>query len=135
MSHIAAQLAARLLDKRAGVQGIVFEAALGAQSGGEISGPLGCQVRRVNAAGGQFAAPGQRRCPQQFAARIDFTAQCNKLDRFDLQAVEQARNESPESTVVIIADEKSATGVLIDLMDQIRLAGVTNISVAAEEGG
>ena len=51
------------------------------------------------------------------------------------QAVEQARNESPESTVVIIADEKSATGVLIDLMDQIRLAGVTNISVAAEEGG
>ena len=51
------------------------------------------------------------------------------------QEVEQARNESPESTVVIIADEKSATGVLIDLMDQIRLAGVTNISVAAEEGG
>ncbi len=51
------------------------------------------------------------------------------------QMVEQARNESPESTVVIIADEKSATGVLIDLMDQIRLAGITNISVAAEEGG
>jgi biopolymer transport protein ExbD len=51
------------------------------------------------------------------------------------QMIEQARNESPESTVVIIADEKSATGVLIDLMDQIRLAGITNISVAAEEGG
>ena len=51
------------------------------------------------------------------------------------QMVEQARNESPESTVVIIADQKSATGVLIDLMDQIRMAGVTNISVAAEEGG
>jgi biopolymer transport protein ExbD len=49
--------------------------------------------------------------------------------------VEQARNESPESTVVIIADEKAATGVLIDLMDQIRMAGITNISVAAEEGG
>jgi len=51
------------------------------------------------------------------------------------QMVEQARNESPESTVVIIADQKSATGVLIDLMDQIRMAGITNISVAAEEGG
>ncbi len=52
------------------------------------------------------------------------------------QMIEQARNESPESSVVIIADEKSATGVLIDLMDQIRLGGVSNISVAAElEGG
>jgi len=52
------------------------------------------------------------------------------------QMVEQAKNESPESSVVIIADEKAATGVLIDLMDQIRLGGVSNISVAAElEGG
>jgi biopolymer transport protein ExbD len=51
------------------------------------------------------------------------------------QMVEQARNESPESTVVIIADESAATGILIDLMDQIRMAGITNISVAAEEGG
>ena len=51
------------------------------------------------------------------------------------QMVEQARNESPESSVVIIADEKAATGVLIDLMDQIRLGGVANISVAAEAVG
>jgi len=51
------------------------------------------------------------------------------------QMVEQARNESPESSVVIIADEKAATGVLIDLMDQIRLGGVANISVAAEPTG
>ncbi len=46
--------------------------------------------------------------------------------------IEQARNESPESTVVIIADERSETGVLIDLMDQIRLGGILNVSVAAE---
>jgi biopolymer transport protein ExbD len=51
------------------------------------------------------------------------------------QMVEQARNESPESSVVIIADEKAATGVLIDLMDQVRLGGVANISVAAEPTG
>jgi len=51
------------------------------------------------------------------------------------QMVEQAKNESPESSVVIIADEKAATGVLIDLMDQIRLGGVSNISVAAELAG
>lgn len=49
--------------------------------------------------------------------------------------VEQARNESPESTVVIIADERSETGVLIDLMDQVRLGGILNISVAAEPSG
>ncbi len=51
------------------------------------------------------------------------------------QRVEQARNESPESTVVIIADERSETGILIDLMDQVRLGGVLNISVAAQPSG
>jgi biopolymer transport protein ExbD len=51
------------------------------------------------------------------------------------QRIEQARNESPESTVVIIADERSETGVLIDLMDQIRLGGILNVSVAAQSGG
>lgn len=51
------------------------------------------------------------------------------------QMVEQFRGESPESTVVIIADQTAETGVVIDLMDQIRLAGVTNISVAAEAAG
>lgn len=51
------------------------------------------------------------------------------------QRVEQARNESPESTVVIIADERSETGILIDLMDQVRLGGILNISVAAQPAG
>lgn len=51
------------------------------------------------------------------------------------QRIEQARNESPESTVVIIADERSETGILIDLMDQIRLGGILNVSVAAQAGG
>jgi biopolymer transport protein ExbD len=49
--------------------------------------------------------------------------------------VENARAESPESSVVIIADQKSATGILIEVMDQVRLGGVTNVSVAAELGG
>jgi len=51
------------------------------------------------------------------------------------QLVEQARNESPESSVVIIADESSETGILIDLMDQVRLGGVGKISVAADPEG
>jgi biopolymer transport protein ExbD len=48
------------------------------------------------------------------------------------QMVEQARSESPESTVVIIADERASSGIVIDLMDQVRLGGVLNISVAAQ---
>ena len=47
------------------------------------------------------------------------------------QRVEQARSESPESTVVIVADERASTGLVIDLMDQVRLGGILNISVAA----
>jgi biopolymer transport protein ExbD len=48
--------------------------------------------------------------------------------------VEDAVAENPESSVVIIADQEAATGMLIDVMDQVRLGGVANISVAAEEG-
>ena len=49
--------------------------------------------------------------------------------------VESAVAEIPESSVIIIADEKASTGILIDLMDQVRLGGVANIMVAAEKGG
>ncbi len=48
--------------------------------------------------------------------------------------VESAVAEVPESSAVIIADKEASTGVLIDVMDQIRLGGVSNISVAAELG-
>jgi biopolymer transport protein ExbD len=48
------------------------------------------------------------------------------------QLVEQARSEIPESSVIIIADERASTGIVIDLMDQVRLGGILNISVAAQ---
>jgi biopolymer transport protein ExbD len=48
------------------------------------------------------------------------------------QLVEDAVAENPESSAIVIADEKSPTGVVIDIMDQVRLGGVTNIAVAAE---
>lgn len=47
-------------------------------------------------------------------------------------------SENPESSVVIVADKKSDTGVVIQVMDQCRLAGVENVSLAAalsREGG
>ena len=46
--------------------------------------------------------------------------------------VEDAVNENPESSAIVIADEKSATGVVIEVMDQIRMGGVIDISIAAD---
>ena len=47
-------------------------------------------------------------------------------------AMEQAVGESPESSVVIVADEHASSGLLVDVMDQVRLSGVVNVAVAAE---
>ena len=48
------------------------------------------------------------------------------------QLVEAARSENPESSVIIVADQSASTGMVIDLMDQVRVAGVTSIALAAE---
>ncbi len=39
---------------------------------------------------------------------------------------------NPESAVVIQADEEARTGLLVQVMDQVRLAGIENVSIAAE---
>jgi biopolymer transport protein ExbD len=39
--------------------------------------------------------------------------------------------KSPQSSVIIQSDTDAKTGVLVRVMDQIRLAGVENISIAA----
>lgn len=58
--------------------------------------------------------------------------------RIDIRSVraniERLHAESPEGSVVIQADKLSQTGILVQVMDQIRLAGVENVSVAAQEG-
>ena len=46
--------------------------------------------------------------------------------------VAAARAENPESSVVIVADQAASTGIVLDLMDNVRAAGVTTIAVAAE---
>jgi biopolymer transport protein ExbD len=40
--------------------------------------------------------------------------------------------ENPEGSVIILADEDAKTGLLIEVMDQARLAGVSSVSIAAE---
>ncbi len=55
----------------------------------------------------------------------------------ELEAVkimmELAHAENPESSVVIVADELASTGLVLDIMDQIRLSGISKISLSARE--
>ena len=47
--------------------------------------------------------------------------------------VERMLAESPEASVVVLADETAYTGLLVQVMDQVRLAGVNDIAVAARQ--
>ena len=47
--------------------------------------------------------------------------------------VERCVAENPEGAVVIVADKTSHTGVVIKVMDQCRLAGARNVSIAASK--
>lgn len=47
--------------------------------------------------------------------------------------VERARAENPESGAVLIADREARTGRVIEVMDQVQAAGITRISVSAED--
>ena len=45
--------------------------------------------------------------------------------------IERLHIERPEDTVVVIADKESPTGRLTEVMDQVRLGGVGEVSIAA----
>jgi len=45
--------------------------------------------------------------------------------------VKNALAENPLAATVIVADKKSHTGMVIEVMDQCRLAGANNVSIAA----
>lgn len=56
-----------------------------------------------------------------------------QIDRRAIRAnVERLHAENPEGSVIIMADKDARTGLLIEVMDQARLAGVPNVSIAAE---
>ncbi len=46
--------------------------------------------------------------------------------------IERMHAENPQGAVVIQADKNSKNGSLVTVMDAARLAGVTNVSIAAE---
>ena len=47
--------------------------------------------------------------------------------------IERFLAETPEGSVVVVADKASQTGIVIQILDECRLAGVKNISVAAKK--
>ncbi len=56
-----------------------------------------------------------------------------QIDRRAVRAnVERMHAENPEGAVIILADKDAKTGLLIEVMDQARLAGVANVSIAAQ---
>ncbi|WP_304639503.1 ExbD/TolR family protein [Pseudomonas sp.] len=50
-------------------------------------------------------------------------------------AVERMRVDQPDSSVVVQADRDSRSGLVIQVMDQVRLAGVQDVAVAATAEG
>ena len=49
--------------------------------------------------------------------------------------VERMHTERPDDTVVIVADRAAKTGVVSDVMDQVRAGGVGMVSIAARQPG
>jgi biopolymer transport protein ExbD len=47
--------------------------------------------------------------------------------------IERMHAENPQGTVVIQADENSKSGLIVQVMDAARLAGVYEVAIAAEE--
>ncbi len=49
--------------------------------------------------------------------------------------IERLHAEKPEDPVVVIADQTAHTGLLVQVLDQVRQGGVDNVSIAAAESG
>ncbi len=47
--------------------------------------------------------------------------------------VEQLLVESPDASVVVLSDQDSRTGVVVEVIDQARLAGAAKVALAAAE--
>jgi biopolymer transport protein ExbD len=47
--------------------------------------------------------------------------------------IERMRAENPEGTVVVLADEQSNTGLLVEVMDQVRMGGIDDVSIATSD--
>ena len=49
--------------------------------------------------------------------------------------VENALADNPLGSAIIVADRHAQAGILVEIMDQCRMAGVRNVSIAAKQNG
>jgi len=47
--------------------------------------------------------------------------------------IERLHAQRPDDAVVVIADKGAQTGILVTVLDQVRLGGVQNVSIAATQ--
>jgi biopolymer transport protein ExbD len=58
-----------------------------------------------------------------------------RIEQRDLRTqLERLHIERPDDTVVIIADKAAQAGVVAEVMDEVRLSGITVMSIAADPG-
>ena len=66
------------------------------------------------------------------SAADDIWIDKRKIDVRAVRAnVERLHAENPQGAVVVQADKNSKNGVLVKVLDQVRLAGVSNVALAA----
>jgi len=49
--------------------------------------------------------------------------------------IERLHAQRPDDAVVVAADKAAHTGILVNVIDQVRQGGVQNVSIAASESG
>ena len=92
----------------------------------------GIDVNRPTAATAQVQKKGNILLGVTEDGRIYFEK--NPIDIRSVRAhIERSLAENPEGAVVIVADQKSDTGVIVRIMDQCRLAGASRVSIAASK--
>jgi len=98
----------------------------------------------VKEAGVEIDRPSARKAVQQDQANIMIGVTKTGEVWIDRQRVDprsvrghvaRLHAENPEGAVVILADNESQTGLVIEVLDQARLAGVANVAVAADKDG
>ena len=92
----------------------------------------GVEVNRPNAATAVRDERGN--IPIAITANDEIWIDKRMIDLRSVRAnVERLKAENPEGSVIIQADKASKTGFLVETMDQVRLAGVQNVSIAASQ--
>lgn len=49
--------------------------------------------------------------------------------------VEELKAENPQGSVIIQADQVSRSEIVLDVLDQVKMAGIQNIAISTKEGG